>query len=63
MILCDRQCRLVLLVSLKARTHASAAVDITAITSDFSGYRSHLALVLGAEGALLSIFDVIKDAL
>jgi hypothetical protein len=50
-------------VSLKAKTHASAAVDITAITGDFSGYRSHLALVFGAEGALLSIFDVIKDAL
>ena len=63
MILCDRECRLVLLMSLKAETHTPTAIDITAITIDFSGYGSHLALVFGAKGALLSIFDVIKDAL
>ena len=50
-------------MSLKAETHTPTAIDITAITIDFSGYGSHLALVFGAEGALLSIFDVIKDAL
>ena len=62
MILCDRECRLVRLMSLKAQTHTTAAVDITVITGDFSGYCSHLVLVFGAKDALLAIFNVIEDA-